>query len=973
MKSATTIGSFLETTTFLFLLLLLLSSFGPRDTVIAPRAGSGGVVLSLPAFSVAPGVYTTAQTVALTHPDGEVAIRYTLDGSIPTDTSPLYHQPLHIGDRSGQPNDLSLIPTNRIISGSRAWEPPEGLVRKGTVVRARAFKGPTGVSGTLTGTFLVLPGRPYTLPVVSVVAPRDSLFGTERGIYVPGNTDDTTGEIGNYNQEGEDWERPASVEFFGPDIAFQQDVGLRINGDYSRRFPQKSLRVLARAPYGKATLDYAVFPRYSQKSFKRLILRNSGNDWGRTFFKDALAHMLVRSILPIQHYRPTVVFLNGEYWGLHNLRERPDKFFLASVYGVDPDDLDLLSGNLEVSEGDADHYDELLRYLQKTDLSTVAGFEGVARRMDVENYLDYYSAEIYFANTDWPQSNIDYWRERVPYNPAALPGRDGRWRWILHDVDLGLEDPQFDAIAWTTAPESPYKSEEWPNVLLRALLANPSFKQAFINRIADQLNSVFVPGRVHALVDSVKALVEPEIPEHDSRWGKPSPRRWAEEVEVLKDFARLRPSFLRQHLMTHFQLADTLRLTLQVSGPEQGGIRLNSLEINGHTPGADSLQPYPWRGVYFSGLPLSLKALARPGYVFDHWQTDSGEVRDPELRLTPSAATTVTACFRGAAGVQPRLAAPANGATAVALHPAVLSWHALAGASAYRLQVALRADFATTVLDQGGITDRTKGVSGLRTHTTYFWRVQALTGNGPSDWSEAWRFTTEPPPPAVLVGHWKMDEGQGAVLTDHSGNGHHARLQDPRDVRWTAGREGLALVLPGSEGRVAIAPDHPGLRITDALSIAAWIRPLDVSTRTILSKSGPDGYSFALNDDGRLEFRFNHDTHGNAYRLVSRMPYPFDSCTWMHVAATFDGTTSRIYVNGVLDTAITYAGPVAILENRSGLQIGSLLGLRRWKGALDEVRLYHGALSAAEVAGLASAPRSISRRGAGEAGRAAGR
>ncbi|MEI6947587.1 LamG-like jellyroll fold domain-containing protein [Paraflavisolibacter sp. H34] len=1019
-------------------------------------------VLPVPIFSVAPGVYSTNQSVALSHSDASVTIRYTLDGSIPTASSPVYSLPFTVTDRSSQQNVLSLIPTNEISSGSRAWEEPSGTVRKGTIIRARAFKAGADASAVTTGTYLVLPGRKYTLPVVSVVSPRDSLFGDARGIYVPGDNYDGSDETGNYYMEGDDWERPGSIEYFGPDLKFQQNIGLRINGDFSRRFPQKSLRVIARTEYGKATLDYPIFPNYSQNSFKRWILRNSGNDWGHTMFKDALAHMLVSHIMPTQHYRPSVVFINGEYWGIHNFRERPDRFFVAQLYGVDPDNIDYLVSEQEVEEGDAVNYNEMLNYIRNTNLSTPAGFAGVTQRMDVDNFADYFAAEAFYGNTDWPQSNIDYWRARVPYNPSAPAGQDGRWRWLLHDVDLGLSDPGFNAIEWITDEENGDGGGTWPNELLRKLLTNQDFKFNFINRMADQLNTAFLPTRVNALIDSIKAVVEPEIPEHELRWGRPSLSRFTSDVDVMKTFATQRPSNHRSHIRSFFGLGSDLVITLNCDRT-QGSIKINSLTINSTTVGANPAQPYPWQGTYFGGVPLTLKALPNPGFAFVRWQVGTQQFTTEELRITPSAATSITAIFTATSGVKPTLTTPVNGATGVAVSPsATLSWSTLSGASSYRLQVSLSPDFATTVYDQSGISGTSASVSGLQNNTVYhwrvaaaltaggtsnwsdtwsfttvtavtplpgavtlsapangatgvptspnlvwnaaanaanysvqvatsnsfttpvvnrdnvggtsasitglsantvyFWRVRAHNGAGSSDWSAVWSFTTAPATSAILAGHWRMNEGSGTVLSDASGNANHATFVKAGDVTWVTGKEALAVSMPGTTDRYARASNAASLNITSAITVAAWIRPIEVRNGTILAKGATNGYELFINSSGKVEFRFNTGTNGSTYRIASAANYPTNATTWAHVAATYDGATARMYINGVQDASVTFATPAAIISNTGALTIGSLNGSQRWKGAMDDLRLYGSALSASEIAGIFAATNSITSR-----------
>ncbi|WP_197088536.1 LamG-like jellyroll fold domain-containing protein [Rufibacter radiotolerans] len=1006
--------------------------------------------LSKVVFSVAPGVYSDNVNLTLSHPMTGVQIRYTLDGSDPTEASALYQNPLTIADRSGEPNAHSMIPTNNISSGSRAWTEPNGLVRKGTIVRAKAFKTNTPSSSTATGTYLVLPGRKYTVPVVSIVTPHANLFDFYQGIYVPGvNYVEGNDESGNYEMRGDEWERPASFEYYGPDFKFQQDIGIRINGDFTRRFPQKSLRLLARSEYGKSSFDYQMFQNYPYSSFKRLILHNSGNDWGHTLFKDAASQMLASHFTTTQKFRPTIVYINGEYWGFHGLRERADKFYVARLYGVDPDNIDYLTHQYDIDEGDAENYKEMLAYIQNNDMADDTKFAGLKTRMDVDNFTNYFSAEIYYANLDWPHSNIEFWRARVPYNPNAPKGQDGLWRWILHDTDLGFDYPEFNSISWVTDQVNQDINEEWPNLILRNLLKNQAYKTTFINRIADHLNTAFTTTRVHAVIDSIATIIQPEVDEHTKRWNVPSSvSNWQGYVADLKNFGSLRPNYLRQHLREHFNLVSNVEVTLEVSDKAHGSVKLNSLVLNSSAVGVNSAQPFPWKGIYFEGVPITLKALPNTGYVFQHWLVNGQTVNGEQISVNPTAGIIIKAVFGASTGVAVTLASPANGATNVSQPTATLSWNALTDATSYRVQVATVSDFAAAVFDQSGVTGTSVSVNNLAAGTTYYWRVMATQSSGGSNWSATWIFTTggatvpgtvtlSAPANAAsgvgvnptlqwntvtnatsysvqvstistfastvinadnvqntslavngllynqtyywrvkatntagssawssvwsfttetgtvsgtLVGHWKLNEGSGATLQDASGTGNHATLQKTTDVQWVTGKEGLALSLPGTLERYAIAPNHASLNITDALTVAAWIRPIDASGRSVLSKAGTDGYELAIYG-GKVMFRFNRDSGGDAYRLLSKTGHPTDGATWMHIAATFNGTTSRIYINGVEDASATYSA-TSIKANASGLYLGSLLGSWRWKGGLDEVRLYHGALSASEISAL---------------------
>ena len=603
-------------------------------------------------FSHEPGFYSSNISLELSHPDNDVKIYYTWNGSVPDNTSMPYTSDIVVSDRSNSGNQHSMIPTN-LITDWRGWEEPAGPVAKGTVIRAIATRPGYIESPAASATYFVFPEgeNRYSIDVVSIITDHDNLFSDSHGIYVPG--DHYTGDhsTGNYYQRGIEWERPASVEFFGSDMFFQQDIGIRIHGGWTRRDPIKSLRLYARSDYGESRFNYRIFPDLPFDNYNRLLLRNSGNDWAVTMFRDAAAQSLVSHLLDVQAYRPTVVFINGEYWGIKNLRERIDRHYIGRRFGVDPDNIDLLTGENEVKEGDNVHYDRMIGFVSENDMGAESNYRQVLEMMDVDNYLDYYSAQVYYANTDWPANNIDFWRLRADYDPAAPKGHDGRWRWLLYDVDraLGLFRDytyEFNMVEYITREFS--NNREWPNLLFRNLLENETFRNSFINRVADHLNTAFLPSRVHSVIDEFSRRIEPEIPEHIHRWRYPdSPEHWQQLVQVMHNNASQRPDYVRRHLMDHFGIVSTVNLSLDVDTPEAGFIRVNSVDIKPSTPGVGA-NPYPWNGTYFDGVPLEITAVPHNGYEFSHWSgtgINKNNNGDPVIKLSPRGEINLRAHF----------------------------------------------------------------------------------------------------------------------------------------------------------------------------------------------------------------------------------------------------------------------------------------------------------------------------------------
>lgn len=285
-----------------------------------------------------------------------------------------------------------------------------------------------------------------------------------------------------------------------------------------------------------------------------------------------------------------------------------------------------------------------------------------------------------------------------------------------------------------------------------------------------------------------------------------------------------------------------------------------------------------------------------------------------------------------------------------------ISWQAFTNASSYLVEVSESSNFSIMFISQLGITSTSFGLNLLKPNTKYFWRITPYVNNVKGIPSEVWNFTTESlpvisdPPSVHLVGHWKMDEGSGNTLVDQSGKGNDAVLQNTTDISWIAGAENLAILFPGTVNRFAIAPHKSSLNVTQAITLSAWIRPNDIHTRRIISKTNGVGFEFGISSLGKIEFRI---TNSSTILLRSNTSFPTDGKTWMHVAATFDGTTSTIYINGEPD-ATTSHELTSIPSNTSSLYIASILGNNRWRGGLDDLRMYNIALSHSQIRELLS-------------------
>jgi hypothetical protein len=585
------------------------------------------IELSDPVFSLSGGFYTDDFLLTLSSAEQDTAIHYTLEGSDPSETSPLYSQPIPITSQIGTPGNLAMN-----LQTFSQWQPPIGDRDRAAVVRARSFKSDGSHSAIVTQTYFVGPdlvGK-YALPVVSLTTDPANLLDYEFGIYTPGRIHDLMGGLmGNYKMKGVEWERPASFEYYNE---FQQqlanqNIGFRINGATTRSYPQKSLRLYASDIYDEED-DFIniYFPAHGSNfegqmitSFKNLILRNSGNDQSFPFYRDNLLPILLSHTSQDVHmFRPVNVFLNGEYWGIYNLREYLNEEFLAARHELDPQKIVVLENNGQLLVGnkeDGKHYQEMLKFIIENEIKDQKNFDYLNTLMDMENFIDYQIGQIYSRNENWPFDNIKYWRYKTDTMQLMdLDGQDGRWRWLLHDLDTafgvkgGAESAQFNTLV---------KAEG--EFLFRSLLNNEQFRTDFINRFADHLNTSFLATRVISVIDAMESEIAHDLPAQLNRWVilNGSLDAWESNVQVMRDFAVKRPDYLRQHIIDRFGLPGTAELTITHNG-SQGSVQINSIDLSNNTPGIEDDEN--WTGVYFEGIPIKLSATPKPGYEFVGWE-----------------------------------------------------------------------------------------------------------------------------------------------------------------------------------------------------------------------------------------------------------------------------------------------------------------------------------------------------------------
>ncbi|MCE7060305.1 CotH kinase family protein [Dyadobacter sp. CY343] len=664
---------------------------GPEIVFFSPSSPNAGNVAANsftgvsepPAMSAASGFFQNPFTLTITSAVPGAEIYYTTDGSEPNKNNTVapgtayqfknqypqnpgqsagptltrnfltlkQNSPLNLSitDKSSQPDVYASISTTNDFTPTYAAVPVKP-VYKGMVVRAKVYETGKLPSETISRSYWFTPnGQPKSnLPVFSIKTNPDNMFDYVKGIGVAGkdfvdwrNANPAAGSFGvpagNYYRSDE---IPVNVEMLVDGVpVMNQELGLRIHGAGSRTHDKKSFRLYSTGQNAsQSNIDYPIFPSLNFHTFKRLLLRNSGNDYERMLLKDAYIHQIAKGLdMELQDYRPAVTYLNGEYWGIHDVRERLDEYYYASHYALEPDHIEFFA-DPDIS-GNSGHYGDLSNYIKTHNMADAGSYNYALERMDMDNFIDYCVLELYAANWDWPYGNVTYWRHKVPYNPAAGKGKDGRWRWSLFDVDLSFEE--LDANQFGKALGA-------PDFLLQYLLPNPTFRKKFINRYADLINSYFQPQRLLAEIESCKNAISGEIPENIKRWNRPaSVDAWEANIQLMVNFATNRPNIARGHIQSQFGLNEgTRQITVNVSNAAHGFVRVNTIDILPTTPGLTG-NPYPWKGTYFKDVSIALTAIPKPGFKFLQWEniTNGDVLITPTIEFVPSSGSNYRAVF----------------------------------------------------------------------------------------------------------------------------------------------------------------------------------------------------------------------------------------------------------------------------------------------------------------------------------------
>jgi gliding motility-associated-like protein len=568
----------------------------------APNANPVPFYTPKPIYSLAPGFYAGAQSVSITCADPSASIRYTLDGTDPTPASPLYIAPIQ-------------ITTTRVL-------------------RATAYSANLP-SFTETNTYFI--NVTHTVPVVSVCSQ-----GVQQML-----------QTGSQNPPN----RIGSFELFEENGSFIDEGQGDFNkhGNDSWAYNQRGFDYICRDQYGyNGDLEHQIFPEKSRTKFQRVMLKPGASDnypfENGAHIRDAFIHTLsIRADMKLDErtWRPAVVYLNGEYWGVYEIREKVDDHDYTEYYSnQNKYNLYFLKtwGGTWQEYGSPNaqpSWNALTSYILNNNMGNPANFNYVDSLLNWKSLADYFMINSYTVNQDWLNWNTSWWRG------LDTTGDKKKWRYALWDMDATFGHyVNYTGIPDASANADPCNAENLPNpggqghtdILEKLINENPEVEQYYITRYADLINTSFSCASMITLLDSMVNEIDPEMTAQCAKWGG-SYNGWQASVNQLRNFINQRCVALEQGLVDCYQLSGPYPVTFDVSPPGAGTLQVNSINP----------PQYPWATSYFGGIQTNLEANANAGWMFSHWTVASGAMGLPTSAstnfITLNGPNTVVAVF----------------------------------------------------------------------------------------------------------------------------------------------------------------------------------------------------------------------------------------------------------------------------------------------------------------------------------------
>ncbi len=524
-------------------------------------------------FSHEAGIYESALSLSLSARDG-YTVYYTTDGSdpsVPNNSS-----------RKVYGGAIKLEDTSAMGWGplTRSWTTPTVSTQVGGhVIKAYATNG-TESTDVFTNTYFITDDLSrYGVSIMSISMPKDEIIG-HNGFYNNFLVD--PGNITGGRQRG-----VGIMEIFDPagNRVGNSRVEMAVSGNGSSGWGMKSLRIYYKSANNQdaglqSDLNYDIFGGLAKDqhgqaitSFSRLMIRNSGNDCATSYIRDAYMQRVCDGLyVDIMASASTLVFINGEFWGVYNLRERYSPEYVESHYGVNKDNVTVIESDYSqvhtntnadfvVSsgvEGDQDPFNEMVQYMRDHNLSHQEYYDYVESLMDVDSFIDMWVTRLFFVARDWPENNIKIWRNKNPDDPS---GFDTKWHFTLLDMDMGLSFYDF-----TTERENffwAFDSGSVCGTMMRALIKNEGFRTKFILRYYEVVTEHLTPEYLSEEFEKLYAERDPLMAMQAGRWGNESGERghftvnkWQGESDRIRSFVANRHNYALSHFYNYFGVSE---------------------------------------------------------------------------------------------------------------------------------------------------------------------------------------------------------------------------------------------------------------------------------------------------------------------------------------------------------------------------------------------------------------------------------
>ena len=552
------------------------------------------------------GFYPNPLKIFITSPNPNATIHYTLDGSEPKLSSPVFSDSIAINQT--------------------------------TIVKAKAYSSNPSLLPSFNDFNTYFINEDHSLRVISVASEELEFLLNGNKSYRP---------IGSF--ELFDLNKKRVSKGFGEFNSHGQDSWVH---------DQRSIDYIARDEMGyDGKVHHQLYDNSARVDFQRVILRAAGDDNYPGY--DTSAH--VRDIfvetladqgglhLDVRKGARAILYVNGKYWGVYSTREKvDDPDYTKFYYGQSKYDLDFIMtwGDTWVEYGNPTSYtnwQELYQFITTNDMSIDSNYQKVTAQYNVKSLVDYVLVNSFVVCTDWLNWNVGWWRGKNP------DGSHKKWGYILWDEDATFGHyenytnvPSTEPDASPCYPEeldNPYSDPEGHITILKSLRANPEFDQYYISRYIDLANSTFSCDNMLHLLDSMVQDIRPEMPRHISRFGGNMPE-WESNVTKLRNFIIARCQAIPPGLNDCYTLSGPHHVMFDVSPAGSGHISVNSLDID----------DFPWSGDYFKGVDILLKGTPNStGFVFDYWELKNHAVSPsdslPSVTLNLLGTDTIIAHF----------------------------------------------------------------------------------------------------------------------------------------------------------------------------------------------------------------------------------------------------------------------------------------------------------------------------------------